>query len=181
MIDVNKISKVVVVFIVLLTFLVLMTQSQEVKVAGLLIQFENETSEPGVKAILENYDIPVNYTIDYDSNIGRGMYYIKVDEDKIYELRKDENWTSAVEIKKGNYNIIMLSEEFVPDENVLAMLEKNNLQLKKAVVCYIQFGDGSAPWVVGENCILERDAIRIKNELETNEKVLIVGLDDIIG
>ncbi len=124
MIDVNKISKVVVVFIVLLTFLVLMTQSQEVKVAGLLIQFENETSEPGVKAILENYDIPVNYTIDYDSNIGRGMYYIKVDEDKIYELRKDENWTSAVEIKKGNYNIIMLSEEFVPDENFLTMLEK---------------------------------------------------------
>ena len=61
------------------------------------------------------------------------------------------------------------------------MLEKNNLQLKKAVVCYIQFGDGSAPWVVGENCILERDAIRIKNELETNEKVLIVGLDDIVG
>ncbi len=101
-----------------------MTQSQEVKVAGLLIQFENETSEPGVKAILENYDIPVNYTIDYDSNIGRGMYYLKVDEDKIYELRKDENWTSAVEIKKGNYNIIMLSEEFVPDENFLTMLEK---------------------------------------------------------
>ena len=53
--------------------------------------------------------------------------------------------------------------------------------MKKAVVCYIHFGDGSAPWVVGENCILERDAIRIKNELETNEKVLIVGLDDIVG
>ncbi|WP_243466655.1 UPF0228 family protein [Methanosarcina mazei] len=163
----NKISKVVVVFIALLTFLALMMQSQEVKTPGLLIQFENETSEAEVKAILENYDIPVNYTIDYNSNIGRGMYYIEVDEDKIYELRKDENWT--------------LSEEFVPDENVLAMLEKNNLQLKKAVVCYIQFGDGSAPWVVGENCILERDAIRIKNELETNEKVLIVGLDDIVG
>ena len=93
------------------------------------IQFENETSEAEVKAILENYDIPVNYTIDYNSNIGRGMYYIEVDEDKIYELRKDENWTSVVEIKKGNYNIIMLSEEFVPDENVLAMLEKNNLLL----------------------------------------------------
>ena len=124
MIDVNKISKVVVVFIALLTFLALMMQSQEVKTPGLLIQFENETSEAEVKAILENYDIPVNYTIDYDSNIGRGMYYIKVDEDKIYELRKDENWTSAVEIKKGNYNIIMLSEEFVPDENFLTMLEK---------------------------------------------------------
>ena len=177
----NKISKAVVVFIVFLTLLILMMQSQEVKVAGLHIQFEDETSEAEVKAILENYDIPVNYTIDYNSNISRGMYYIKVDEDKINELRKDENWTSVVEIKKGNYNIIMLSEEFVPDENFLTMLEKNNLQLKKAVVCYIQLGDGSTDWVVGENCILERDAIRIENELETNEKVLIVGLDDIEG
>ncbi|AKB20633.1 UPF0228 family protein [Methanosarcina sp. WH1] len=177
----NKISKVVVVFIVSLTFLVLMMQSQEVKVAGLLIQFENETTEPEVQAILENYNIPVNYTIDYNSNIGRGMYYIKVDEDKINELRKDENWTSVVELKKGNYNIIMLSEEFVPDENFLTMLEKYNLQLKKAVVCYIHFGNGSPDWVVGTNCVLEKDAIRIKNELETNEKVLIIGLDDIEG
>jgi hypothetical protein len=75
----------------------------------------------------------------------------------------------------------MLSEEFVPDENFLTMLEKNNLQLKKGVVCYIRFGDGPHDWVVGKNCILEKDAIRIKNELETNEKVLIVGLDDIEG
>jgi hypothetical protein len=96
-----------------------------------------------------------------------------------YELRKDENWTSVVELKKGNYNIIMLSAEFVPDENFLTMLEKNNLQLKKAVVCYIHFGNGSPDWVVGKNCVLEKDAIRIKSELETNEKVLIVGLDDI--
>ncbi|WP_048066446.1 UPF0228 family protein [Methanosarcina acetivorans] len=177
----NKISKVVVVFIVLLTFLVLMMQSQEVKVAGLLIQFENETTEPEVTAILENYDIPVNYTIDYNSNIGRGVYYVKVDEDKINELRKNENLISEIELKKGNYNIIILSEEFVPDENFLTILEKNNLQLKKVVVCYIHFGDGPADWVVGKNCILERDAIRIKNELETNEKVLIVGLDDIEG
>ncbi|MHC1756694.1 MAG: UPF0228 family protein [Methanosarcina sp.] len=177
----NKISKVVVVFIVSLTFLILMMQSQEVKVAGLLIQFENETTEPEVKAIFENYNIPVNYTIDYNSNIGRGMYYIKVDEDKINELRKYENWTSLIELKKGNYNIIMLSEEFVPDESFLTMLEKNNLQLKKAVVCYIHFGDGPQNWVVGKNCVLEKDAIRIKSELETNKKVLIVGLDDIEG
>lgn len=177
----NKISKVVLVFIVILTIVILIKQSHEVKVAALFIQFENETTEPEVEAILENYDIPVNYTIDCNSNISRGKYYIKADEDKINELRKDENWTSVVELKKGNYNIIMLSAEFVPDENFLTVLEKNNLQLKKAVVCYIQFGDGSAPWVVGENCILERDAIRIKNELETNEKVLIVGLDDIVG
>jgi len=39
-------------------------------------------------------------------------------------LRKDENWTSVVELKKGNYNIIMLSAEFVPNENLLTILEK---------------------------------------------------------
>lgn len=177
----NKINKVVVVFIVLLTIVVLMEQSHEVKVAALSIQVENETTEPEIKAILENYNIPVNYTIDYNSNISRGKYYIKADEDKINELRKDENWTSVVELKKGNYNIIMLSAEFVPDENFLTILEKNNLQLKKAIVCYVHFGDGTPDWVVGKNCILEKDAIRIKNEFETNEKVLIVGLDDIEG
>ncbi len=81
--------------------------------------------------------------------------------------------------KKEIITITMLSEEFIPDENFLTMLEKNNLQLKKGVVCYIRFGDGPHDWVLGKNCILEKDAIRIKNELETNEKVLIVGLDDI--
>lgn len=176
----NKISKAVVVFIVFLTFAVLINQSQEVKVGGLLIQFENETTEQEVKGILENYNMTVNYTIDYNSNIGRGIYYVKVGEDKINELRKDENWTSKIEIKKGNYNITLLSEEFIPDTNFLTTMEKNNLQLKKAFLCYISFGDGQ-DWVVGKNCILERDAIRIKNELETNEKVLIVGLDYLEG
>jgi hypothetical protein len=78
----NKISKAVVVFIVFLTFAVLINQSQEVKVGGLLIQFENETTEQEVKGILENYNMTVNYTIDYNSNIGRGIYYVKVGEVK---------------------------------------------------------------------------------------------------
>lgn len=183
----NKIKKKMAFFIVLLILVVLfygfmrIPTDREPKIDGFLIQFENGTTEPEAKAILENYNIPVNYTINCNSNISRGMYYIKVDEDKINELRKDENWTSVVELKKGNYNITMLSEEFVPDENFLTMLEKNNLQLKKAIVYYIRFGDGPHDWVVGKNCILEKDAIRIKNELETNEKVLIVGLDDIEG
>jgi hypothetical protein len=155
-------------------------QAQEPKVAGLYIQFENGTTEPEVKTILENY-MTVNYTIDYNSNIGRGMYYIKVDKDKMNELKKGENWTSEVEINKGNYSVIMLSEEFTPDENFLTLLEKNNLQLKKAIMCNIRFGDGSQNWIVGKNCVLERDAIRTKNKLETNEKVLIVGLNYIDG
>ncbi|AKB30182.1 hypothetical protein MSSAC_3862 [Methanosarcina siciliae C2J] len=47
----NKISKVVVAFIVILTIVLLMNQSHEVKVAALSIQFENETTEPEVKSI----------------------------------------------------------------------------------------------------------------------------------
>jgi len=48
-------------------------------------------------------------------------------------------------------------------------------------VCYIHFGDGPADWVVRKNCILKKDAIKIKNELETNGKILVVGLDYIEG
>ncbi|AKB30181.1 hypothetical protein MSSAC_3861 [Methanosarcina siciliae C2J] len=48
-------------------------------------------------------------------------------------------------------------------------------------MCYIHFKDGSTDLVVGKNCILEKDAIRIKNELEANEKVLSLGLDYIQG
>jgi hypothetical protein len=108
-------------------------------------------------------------------------YYIKIDNDKrtdiINELRKDESWTYSVisDFKKGNYSIIMLSEEFIPDEKFLTMLKENNLQAKKSVFCHIYFGDGSGNHTLGKNCILERDAIRIKNELETNEKVLTVS------
>jgi hypothetical protein len=188
----SKITKTTAVFIIFLTLAVLLglfiktpidmiEQAREVKVAGLSIKFENGTTEPEVKTILENYNMTVNYTIDYNSNIGRAMYYIKVDNDKINELKKDENWTSEVEIKKGNYNIIMLSEEFTPDENFLTMLEKNNLQLKKTIEYNIRFGDGSQNWVVGKNCVLEKDAIEMKNKLETNEKVLIVKLNYIEG
>ena len=53
------------------------------------------------------------------------------------------------------------------------MLEKNNLQLKKSINCYIHFRDESNYWIP------EKDAVRIKNELEINEKVLIVSLDNL--
>ena len=48
------------------------------------------------------------------------------------------------------------------------MLEKNGLQVKKSVYCDVIFRDGSKNW------IWEIDALRIKNELERNEKVLTV-------
>jgi len=149
-------------------------QTQEPQVSGVYIQFENGTTEPEVNAILENYNITENYTIDYDSKDMLRRYYITVDQDKkadvINELKKDENLTFEAEIRKENYNIIILPEEFIADDKFIAMLKKNNLQLKQSILCYIRIGDGSTDW------ISEEDAIRIKNGLETNEKVLNVFL-----
>jgi hypothetical protein len=50
------------------------------------------------------------------------MYYIKVDKDKINELRKDENWTSVVELKKGNYNM-SLSQNL--EFRIIALISKH--------------------------------------------------------
>lgn len=61
------------------------------------------------------------------------------------------------------------------------IMEKHNLQMKKSVVCYILFGDGSQNWNEPKNWIPERDAVRIKNELEMNEKVMIVSPDYLEG
>ena len=99
----SKISKMITVFIVFLILVVLLglfmkssidmlKQTQEPKVGGLGIHFVNGTTEPEVKTILENYNMTVNYTIDYNSNTMRENYYIKVDKDKstnlMNELRK---------------------------------------------------------------------------------------------
>ena len=51
------------------------------------------------------------------------------------------------------------------------MLYKYDLQLKKFVWCVICFRDGSKNWIP------EKDAIRIKNELENNENIFTVRLD----
>ncbi|WP_269849254.1 UPF0228 family protein [Methanosarcina horonobensis] len=53
--------------------------------------------------------------------------------------------------------------------------------MKKSIVCYILFGDGSQNWSEPKNLIPEMDAIRIKNELEMCEKVMIVSPDYLEG
>ncbi|AKJ37296.1 hypothetical protein MCM1_0178 [Methanosarcina barkeri CM1] len=42
-------------------------ETQTPKAGGLGIQFENGTTESEVETILENCNMTVNYTIDYDS------------------------------------------------------------------------------------------------------------------
>jgi hypothetical protein len=65
----------------------------------------------------------------------------------------------------------MLPEEFIPNKKFLTTLEKKNLRLEKSTNCHIHLGNESKYWIP------EKDAVRIKNELEINEKVLIVSLD----
>lgn len=184
----TKVNKEIAAFIVIIALVILWGLStkapidtkipvREQRAGGLLIEFEDGTTDSGVKAILENCNMTMNYSIDYNYNIMPNRYYIIVEKDRREdvknELRKEENWTDPVfpDIKKGNYYIITVTEQATQDKNFQEILEKNNLQVKKSIYCYIHFGDGS------QNEISEKDAIRIKNELEMNEKVLIVNPD----
>lgn len=62
------------------------TQVQINEVGGLLIEFEDGTTEQEVKAILENGNIPVNYSIDYNSDIMPNRYYIMVEFTNLLHL-----------------------------------------------------------------------------------------------
>lgn len=159
------------------------TPVKEQQVAGLLIEFEEGTTEQQVKTILENTNMPANYSIDYNTNISIGRYYVKIDnnnhkkEKVIDELKKAENWTDPTfpfDIEKGSYDIIVSSPGF-EDENYLHIMKKNNLEVKKTIMCYINFGNKP------ENWIPERKANKIKDELEMNEEVVIVDFDCIVG
>ena len=99
----------------------------EGEVAGFCIQFENGTTEPEVKTILENYNMTMNYTIDYNYVSIDPKYYIIVDKDRIMnarsELGKVKNWNETeFAIKKGNYYIFMVYEDFIHDESFLKIL-----------------------------------------------------------
>jgi hypothetical protein len=76
------------------------TIAHKSQVGGFLIEFEDGTTEQEVKSILKNSNMPINYSIDYNSDIMSSRCYIVVNEDKIVnirdELRKKENWTDPI-------------------------------------------------------------------------------------
>ncbi|WP_240664525.1 UPF0228 family protein [Methanosarcina sp. MSH10X1] len=162
------------------------TPVKESQVGGLAIRFEEGVTEPEVKNILEKCNLNI-YMLDYDVEDFADKYYIKVDENKRDELKKEENWNDPIypeipeprfpEINKGNYYYILVSEEGLEDESFLKVMEKYNLQIKKFVWCYVRFekSDDSKYWIP------EKDALRIKNNLEMNETVLNVFPDYIDG
>lgn len=172
------------------------TPVQEIQTGGLFVEFEEGTAEPEVKTVLETCSINRSWIVKYNVGYMGDRYYVKVDEDKRDELSKEKNWNDPVypeipeprypEIKKGNYSYIIVSEEEFENESFengsfFKVMKKHNLQVRKSIVCYILFGDGSQNWSEPENWIPEKDAIRIKNELEMNETVMLVSPDDIEG
>jgi hypothetical protein len=188
----SKINNKIAAFIFFLTLAVLfglaiktsidmIKETQTPKISGFLIQFENGTTEQEVETILGNYNMTLNYSIDCNVDNGGYKYYIKVNKDKMQEitedgLRKDENWTDPglPFFTKGDYIIYPVTEQAIHDKNILALLKTNNLQVKTFVWCLVSYRGNSRDDILGTNCITQKDAIRIKNELEMNEKVWTV-------
>jgi hypothetical protein len=194
-VEMSNIKKGIAAFIVFLSLVLIyelwqipiiniLTHASESKVTGFLIQFEDGTTEPEIKSIIENCNLTLNYSIDYKTDYGSFKYYLKVYKDNLPDavgnvLIKDENWTYGgpppYYFEKGNYCIVPVTEEATQDENFIALLGKNNLQVKRFVSCSISYKDNSSRFdILGKNCITRKDAIRISNELEMNDKILIL-------
>lgn len=192
----SRINKKVAFFIVFLILVIIAglfvkipvdTKTQvndELKVGDMYIQFEDGISDSEVQTILESYNLTMNYSIKYNIDHVADKYYIMLDKDnwdirrelsqKMKEEKKDWIISSPSQvIRKGDYHVFTVSEQAVQDENFLEILDKYDIQVKKSTWCYIRFEkpDGSRYWIP------EKDAIRIKSELEKNENIFSIYLD----
>lgn len=186
----GKINKELAIFVVFLILVVLWglfiktpvdtepRVNNELKVCGIYVQCENGTSEYEVETILKNYNLTMNYSIKYNIDYMADKYYILLGKDE-RDVRRElsegmkeekEDWTVSSPshvVRKGDYYVIMVSEQAINDETFLVILEKYDIRLKKSVWCYVRFEkpDGTRYWIP------EEDAIRIKNGLENNESI----------
>ncbi len=192
----SRINKKVAFFIVFLILVIIAglfvktpvdTETQvndELKVGDMYLQFEDGISDSGVQTILESYNLTMNYSIKYNIDHPADKYYIMLDKDnwdirrelrqKMKEEKKDWITSSPAHvIRKGDDYVFTVSEQAVQDENFLEILDKYDIQVKKSTWCYIRFEkpDGSKYWIP------EKDAIRIKSELEKNENIFSIYLD----
>lgn len=159
------------------------SDSEERKVAGLIIQFRDGVSEQEANSILKDYDLArykLDFTVDMPDN-----YYIIVDEDNITDVKselREKNWTEstpAIEkgnyyiTEKGDYYIITIAEQNIHDKNFIEMLNKYSLEVEKFVYCHVIIADrpGSG--------ISEERANKSKSELEMNEDVCTVYFESI--
>lgn len=190
----SRINKKVAFFIVFLILVIIAglfvktpvdTETQvndELKVGGMYIQFEDGISDSEVNLVLKNYNLTMNYSTKYNIDHTADKYYIMLDKDnwdirrelsqKMKEEKKDWIISSPSQvIRKGDYHVFTVSEQAVQDENFLEILDKYDIQVKKSTWCYIRFEDESKNWIP------EKDAIRIKSELEKNENIFSLYLD----
>ena len=191
----SKINKGIVIFIVILILVVVAglsikmpvntsTPAPEVQVSGMAIQFKDGISEPEIKDILQNINMTMNYSMEYDTTSRGERYYIMVDKDD-WDIRrelskgmKEENkdwiiYSPAHVIREENYYVFAVSEQATQDEKFLAILDKYDIRVKKSTWCEIRFrlNDGLKYWIP------EKNAIRIKNELDQNENIFTIELD----
>jgi len=193
--DMSKINGNIAAFLAFLILIVLaglfikvpvntQTSDPELQVDGLYIQFKDGISEPEVKAILENYNMTMNYSIRYNTDSVVNKYYIMVDKDN-WDIRNELNkamkeekkdWivsSPAHVIRKGDYYVFTISEQATQDEKFLSILDKYDIGVKRFVWCDIRFLHDNGPLTYW---ISEQDAIRIKDELEKNENIFNVQL-----
>jgi len=158
------------------------TPAPESQVAGIYIQFKDGISEPEVKDILQNIiGMTLNYSMEYDTNTTDERYYIIVDKDN-WDIRCDirkgmkeekKEWITtspAHVIREGDNYVFTVSEQAVQDKKFLAILDKYDTRVKKFTWCEIHFENPNGSRYV----IQEKDAIRIKNELNQNENIYTV-------
>jgi hypothetical protein len=107
--DKKKIAGFIVILLLLIIYLFInFPKYREPEVAGLVIDFRTGTTEPEVKAIVENCNIPVNYTIDYnttfftDENEGKCIYcYIQFVDGSDNRIKNNIKEKDAIRIKNA--------------------------------------------------------------------------------
>ncbi|MCC4768312.1 hypothetical protein FXW07_17345 [Methanosarcina sp. DH1] len=186
---INKKQAVLIIFLTLLLIVGLLikmpvntnTPAPESQVAGIYIQFKDGISEPEVKDILQNISMALNYSMEYDTNTTAERYYIIVDKDN-WDIRRDirkgmteekKEWITtspAHVIREGDNYVFTVSEQAVQDKKFLAILDKYDTRVKKFTWCEIHFENPNGSRYV----IQEKDAKRMKNELEQNGNIFTV-------
>lgn len=158
-------------------------QPEEIKVAGLIIQFRDSVSEKEAKFILKNHNL-AGYKLDFTVDMP-DKYYIIVNNDKIMDVKdglREENWTESTPpiekgnyyiTKKGDYHIITIAEQNIQDKSFIEILNKYNLEVEKFVYCHVIIADRP------HSGISEERANKLKSELEMNENIFTVYFETI--
>ena len=150
----------------------------ELKREMLVVAFEEKTSESDIISVFKSYDLIKEYNFSYDV-YGFWHFYISVNAENYSLIRKEleqiENWRYAGIIQKENTYFIVIPKYITSEKKVNKILENHNISLEKPVWARIDYGRNT------ENWIDERNATKIKAELESNEKVLMVIFDNLEG